>query len=287
MLDMLQYTVLPLLWQAGLNTLIFLAVTVLPMICLCVLLLLIGRWMNQRLFKSFGWRGVLPLAWLGTPVHEGSHLIGCIIGRNKINDYRLFKPDKKTGSLGYVLHTYDRRSIYQRFIGNTLISVAPFFGGSLVIYLLTWWFYPQLLTSTDEFTRYNWHNMSDFSGATGLLSLLADRLQHFWATLFVADNTKDYRFWLYLFAMLSVTAHLSPSKNDFEGFWVPVILLLLIAFGFHIVLEIQGTDTLSFAGSLRIHLSSLNALLILSLFFLISGAAAVGLLTLIWNWLTK
>ncbi len=235
--------------------------------------------MNRRLFKSFGWKGVIALAWLGTPVHEFSHVIGCWLGRNDVEEFALFHPDKTSGSLGFVKHSYDRNSFYQRVIGNTLAAVAPFFGGAVAIYLLTLTFYPSLLSIPENAPSFSWSELARLDGILEFSQAWILQIKRFFLTLFASQNLGRPQFWLYLFAMISVAAHLSPSASDFEGFWGPVAVLFLLVFVLNALLVAFDRTNLLSTFSLTAGIATLNALLILSFFFLLAGAIAVGIVT--------
>ena len=72
---------------------------------------------------------------IGTPIHELSHALMCIIFMHKIEEMRLYRISND-GVLGYVDHTYNKKNIYAAS-GNYLIGAAPIIVGSVIIYLLT------------------------------------------------------------------------------------------------------------------------------------------------------
>lgn len=79
--------------------------------------------------------GVGPYVWLtaiGVVIHELGHLLFCVIFRHKIVRASLFRPEAD-GTLGYVEHAYDRRSLYQS-IGNFFIGTGPIWLGAAVLY---------------------------------------------------------------------------------------------------------------------------------------------------------
>jgi hypothetical protein len=279
--------ILDVLLSGFLNTLVLVGASVFPVVALCTLMLVVGRWTGQRLYSTFGWKGILALAWLGTPVHELSHLLACLIGRNEVTDFALFKPDKSTGSLGYVQHSYDRNSLYQRFIGNTLIAVAPFFGGALVIYLLTRHFYPTLLPGGSEASLLAWERMGSVAGLTDLLSSWWRYFSRFVTELASIDKFADWRFWIYVWAMISVAAHLAPSPADFEGFWGPALILLAVLFVGNIGLAALRVDAgVTLVQYVNGTVVSLNGLLVVALMFLLLGAALVWTITALYRALT-
>jgi len=88
--------------------------------------------------RNFGWSGYCVLGTVGVTYHELSHLITAVLFRHKINEVRLFRPiqGKTDGTLGYVHHSWNSKSIYQK-IGNFFIGTAPmFFGAGLLFFFL-------------------------------------------------------------------------------------------------------------------------------------------------------
>ena len=75
------------------------------------------------------------LTFIGTVHHELSHALFVICTGAKLTSMELFKPDKRTGTLGKV--TFRPREHWLiKAIQMCLISIAPMICGSLSIYLL-------------------------------------------------------------------------------------------------------------------------------------------------------
>ena len=83
----------------------------------------IEKWNNRYIQKAFGWGGIILTGCIGTILHELSHLIMCLIFRHKVKQVKLFRPiqSKKDGVLGYVNHSFNPSSTYQK-VGNFFIS---------------------------------------------------------------------------------------------------------------------------------------------------------------------
>jgi hypothetical protein len=87
-----------------------------------LLLYLLARFTRTTYVKSAGVKlDIIVTGWFGSPVHEIGHALFCILFRHKIVDIKLYKPDPSDGTLGYVLHTYNQDSRYQK-IGNFFIG---------------------------------------------------------------------------------------------------------------------------------------------------------------------
>lgn len=158
--------------------------------------------------RSAGWRGILWTAWIGTPVHELSHLLVAKLFRHKILRVSFFRPDSRTGTLGHVEHTFNPASLYQR-IGNFFISIAPVFGGSLVLFLLSTYLMPGSSQMTAEFLAVD---LSAPGDAIGKLPGIFERYA-------LSGHLRNWLFWLFLYLSFAVSAHIAPSAEDRRHMW--------------------------------------------------------------------
>ncbi len=156
--------------------------------------------------RLFGWYGILWTAWLGTPVHELSHVLFAKLFRHRIHSVKLFKPNKKSGALGHVDHSFDSRSLYQR-IGNFFVGSAPLIGGSAVLYALLRWLLPGGYTVLDSLpTALHWPQS---------LAATGDAMQ----TLVALFDVRDWRTWVFVYLSLAISSHLAPSPADRHNMW--------------------------------------------------------------------
>ena len=164
---------------------------------------------NAKFYSNFGERGrtvCYVTGFIGTPVHECSHALMCLIFRHKIIEVKFFKFDSSDGVLGYVRHTYNRRSLYQR-IGNLFIGVAPLVVGSLILAGLLYLLLPQLFSQVwEELSAVNF--LTDIGGSFG----------HIWqafAGMFSYMGT--WQFWLFVLLGSLIALHMTLSRADISG----------------------------------------------------------------------
>ena len=70
----------------------------------------------------------------GTIVHEGSHVIACLLFGHRVDHVKWFDPQAVDGALGSVEHSYNRDSAYQR-VGTIVIGIAPLLAGAAVLWI--------------------------------------------------------------------------------------------------------------------------------------------------------
>src|SRR4030067_2216374 len=106
---------------------------------------LLIQFISQLSFKSlgnaFGPGGTYLVAWLGTPGHELGHALFCLIFGHKIEEIRFFKPDKDTGTLGFVYHTWNPKNPWH-VLGNFFIGIGPVVLGCAVLFALFYFLIP-------------------------------------------------------------------------------------------------------------------------------------------------
>lgn len=180
----------------------------------------------------------LVTAFIGVPIHEISHAIACLIFGHKINEIKLLQLNG-TSTLGYVNHSYSKGNVYHR-IGNLFIGLAPICIGLIFCFLFTKYLFPVM-----DFTIFNRpiynelfeiKNFPDMLGFS-ISNLLSSVDLHIY--LFTVNSGK---YFLWLFVISSIMAHIIPSASDFEGVKDGFIFLLLF---FSLVIYFFGVATLN------------------------------------------
>lgn len=163
---------------------------------------------QRRMAERFGWKSVLWTGWLGTPIHELSHVFMCRLFQHRIDEIALFEPDRESGRLGYVKHSFRAGNWFQE-LGNLFIGIAPLLGGSIVLAVLLWMFFPAAASSAIETTR------ADHSGdAIAKLFAIVSSLV---GNILTIANLGTVRFWTFIYLVLCVGSHMAPSGSDYRG----------------------------------------------------------------------
>lgn len=197
------------------------------------------KYTHKRYLARFGWKGILWTAWIGTPIHELGHALFAKIFRHKIISISLFQPDKLTGNLGHVDHSYDKKSIYQQ-VGNFFVAIAPLLFGLLAIYGFGKLLLPSsaILLPSGESIR-----LVIISSFEAIIAL------------FQPEFFRQWQFWLFLYLAFAITSHMAPSTQDLRGMyrglaWIIGLLVLI-----NIICYIVGIDPTTYISTIQSSLS--------------------------------
>lgn len=220
-------------WSVVLVTATQLLVLLGPAVCLALLIHLLAGIVRSWTTLLIGERAYLALfGWLGTTVHEGSHALACWIFRHRIEEVRLFKPDKSTGSLGYVKHSWDKKSTYQ-VSGNLFIGIAPIPVAAALIYLAGWLLlgrgavepvgsFGQAVASPEPLQALE-------SMATGVAGQARDLLER----LFSSESIARWQLWVFLYLAFAMGSSMRLSPEDIKGARLGAVLLVVALFLFN------------------------------------------------------
>jgi len=246
------------------NNLIALGVTLLAVAGLLALLHLQERAVGRYLSHNLGWRSVLVTGWLGVPIHELGHLLFAGLFGHRIVSWKLFEPDPVTGTLGYVRHAHDRRSLYQ-VLGNVFVAAGPLLSGGVVLGAVLYWMLPgETLASVGRDALALGGDEEPLRGVWGIGVRLV--------SLVWESRTPWLPLQVYL--AVCVASHLCPSGADLKGALGGLGVMTVLAAAAVAVCGWQGVAT---AGMVALTLP-LSLLLAAGLFQgLYVGVVAVGL----------
>ena len=239
--------------------------------------------MTRRIFaKTLGAKTELYITgWIGTPIHELSHALFCIIFNHKISDIKLFTT--KSDTIGYVLHSYDSRSWYQQ-IGNFFIGVGPIIMGTLIVYFLFLLLAPELKENIFS-VKIDYDKSAGilniiYSGISNIFTSILNIFSNIIKNILVSQSYKNIGFWIFIYLSISIASHMELSPADISHAWKGMLVIFAVSLIFNTLifiikiifnLEIPEYILLFIDKTLNIYSSLLIFSCIISLFnFLIS-----------------
>lgn len=191
-----------------------------------------NRWFYSN-FGNYGKTVCYITGAVGTPIHECSHALFCLIFKHKINQIKLFQIDSKDGTLGYVNHSFNPKSVYQK-IGNFFIGIAPIIVISAIQYLLALFLLPNFkLEINGSF------NLNDFIGSIrDVLIVINNTLQSFFSDALL------WQWWIFVIIGFFLSLHMTLSKADIKGSLSGVVLINVLLLFVDIILYFINTKLL-------------------------------------------
>lgn len=188
-------------------------------VLLAALLQFVTTLLRNRWFELLGEKSWTFLAMPGTIVHETGHALFCLLFRHKIEEMKLFSP-MPDGTLGYVRHTWEKKSLFQR-AGNFFIGTGPVIFGTSVIIVVTAYLMPEVWR---EMELPSCHTPGDL--AAGALSLVFRMVRE----LFRAELWTKYQSYIWIGVTLLIGSHITLSKADLENAGSGALLLPFLLF---------------------------------------------------------
>ena len=189
---------------------------------------------NKIFYKNFGRLGhkvCLITGFLGTPIHECSHALCCLIFGHKIVDMKLFQIDDDEGTLGYVQHSYNSKNIYHQ-IGNFFIGVAPILVISLLLYFLESLILPEISSQVYAISNRNIGSVGDF------LKNVLDIVKVLFSDL------GNPMWWVFMILGMFFALHMNLSHSDIKGALKGLLILLIFLLAIDLVLFIVNKNIL-------------------------------------------
>ncbi len=193
--------------------------------------------LNQLFYRMTGASMAVCVATgaLGTPIHELSHALMCVVFGHRIHEIKLFQMGDEDGVLGYVSHSYNRRNIWA-VMGNYFIGVAPIIGGSGVILLLISWLLPNAYETISSLLggfaqmQGSGINADWFSGIFAVCGGMIGAL--------FSNVSAGFSFWFFYIVAMCIALHVTLSGADIKGalpalpMLAGVLLLINLILGF-------------------------------------------------------
>ncbi|HEY8910633.1 MAG TPA: hypothetical protein VIM51_10205 [Desulfosporosinus sp.] len=234
-----------------------------PVIVIGLILGSMERQANRYFFAAFGYKGILATAWIGTPVHEMGHALMCLIFGHKITDMRLLMINRADGTLGYVTHSYNRRSVYQT-VGNFFIGIAPIISGIGALFLSLYYLLPN---SFKVFEVYLQTGMLTKAFDLAFIQGLANASLVLIQSIFSLGNLFKPHFWIFLLIAIGVSSHMALSGADIKGATQGLISLYVVLLILTIMGNIMGVNAYSYISQMAHYNAYILAFSALALIF--------------------
>lgn len=195
--------------------------------------------------------------FLGTPVHELSHALMCLVFFHKIDEIKFFQIDEESGTLGYVNHSYNPRNIYQQ-AGNYFIGIAPIVVGTLILFLAVKFLLPDVFEGI-------WTELTAFSAGEADFASLFASFGGIISAFFLGYT--NWLWWIFMLIALCIALHMNLSGADIVGSLkgLPLVVLIVVALNF--ALGFIGGVYQSFLSGVNLAGGYLVITLLLSLMF--------------------
>lgn len=257
-------TVWDYLGKAILSTFAQLFILFFPLLLLAFLMNYISLLNENLSLKVMGKNLYLYLfGWLGTSVHELGHALFALVFGHKIKEIKLFKPDTKSGTLGYVNHTYNPKNLYH-LIGNFFIGIGPLLICTLLLYLLSF-----LLFRINFFAISNIHFSADTLKSFTLLKHEGNNIWNvltvFTSDVFHGKNSSWWKIVILLYCLYSIGSSITLSTSDIKTSVKGFLIIVVIIFLFNLFTIWKGDFAFEWLTKASPFLSGIYSIMILSL----------------------
>ncbi|MBO7215284.1 MAG: hypothetical protein J6V66_07340 [Clostridia bacterium] len=190
---------------------------------------------NRVFYKMFNYSKlvVYGTGLFGTPIHELSHLLMCLLFMHKVEKVKFFQINDDDGVLGYVSHSWNRKNVWQQ-IGNYFIGVAPIAVGTLIIYLGMLIFLPATYAEMSAYFT----DLATFNGNLADVNLLGYSFRLFAGMMkaLFAEISIGWPWWVFMFVSLCIAIHMNLSGADIKGSLVAIPLMVIIILAVNLVI---------------------------------------------------
>ena len=200
---------------------------------------------------------------IGTPIHELSHALMCLLFGHRITKVQVFNLKKRARTLGFVEHTYNRRNLYHQ-MGNFFIGIAPIVVGGLAVTLfvrlLTPWMYNDMMREISDVMT---------ASGTGVLVEIVKSVVSIFVSFFSLSNFSSWRWWLCIVLAFAISIHMEISRSDIKGGLRGLAVIAVMLFVVDLVLAFLFPEVMPVVTS-----AFVNAGLYLAMFLMIPAIFA-------------
>lgn len=180
--------------------------------------------------------------FLGTPVHELSHALMCLIFMHKIEGIKLFQIDSENGVLGYVNHSYNKKNLWA-VIGNYFIGVAPIFCGSILVYFMVRYLLPQSYEEINVYIQ-DFMILLETASFADSFSYLVAMSAGIVKSMLTGISEGGY-WWLFMILVMCLALHMNLSEEDIKCAVSSVALIIVILIIVNLILGFAAQSAYS------------------------------------------
>lgn len=159
---------------------------------------LLGYFSNWLNWKYLNYPITRFLYYIGTFIHEVSHIVFCILTGARISKISVFSKQPK------IVHSKSKIPI----LGQALISLAPIIGGMVFLFVIN------RFCLSNYFTIPNVLTFKDL--LTGSLTVLS------------SINLLHWQTWVMILLSFNMGAMIGPSLQDLKHIWFILLILLFV-----------------------------------------------------------
>lgn len=178
-------------------------------VVLPTLIIAAWNWLIRRA-SSLSWNVYRITGLIGTPVHELSHVLACLLFGMRIARLSLYSPNRETGTLGYVRFRYRPFSWFHA-VGRVVQGAAPLITASVMLVIVL--DLDEAPPHQSQGNIFSWITWSASATKAGISDLLVTGLQG----------------WGIVALLLVLSMHLIPSYADMQISIRGLIVALLVA----------------------------------------------------------
>lgn len=179
---------------------------------------------NRYFYKVTGYSklAIYGTGLIGTPIHETSHLVMCLLFFHKVHDVKFFQINDEDGVLGYVNHSWNPKNLYQQ-IGNYFIGVAPIVVGTLIIFWAMNFFLPETYSEIGKY----FSAIQVLGSKLTIFDYIFDMIGGMLSAMFL-EIAIGWKWWVFMLIAICVSLHMSLSTADIKGSLIAIPLLIII-----------------------------------------------------------
>lgn len=195
---------------------------------------------ESNMYAALGWGGVLVTGFIGTPIHELSHYLMCLLFRAKVTKVSFFRPfeAQKDGTLGYV--SFIPKEGFFSKIGNFFIGFAPLIIGTILLVVLYRFLVPKAYKALKD--EKEMILSGDNLNINVVFRIIRDVIKSIVKIPFEEGKATLVKYIIFMVLMFSISSHMVLSSADLRGAIMGMIVVFIIFLILSLILELAHFD---------------------------------------------